>query len=111
MEYTAEQKQMSAEFHEQLARRLEAHDRVVNAQPRLQQDRVSRESMARIHALMDAHAHRFCATFSPEQREEAEAQVEAMFDTPEAQASDTTAPEASAETPPAPAVVVPGKKI
>jgi Spy/CpxP family protein refolding chaperone len=112
MELTAEQEQAYADFEQQLARRMEAHHRVVNAQPRSQQDRVSQESKKRISALMVEFGRRFVASFTPEQRAQLDAGLDAQFAewvaedqaAAEAQASDTPAAEAS------PPVVKPGAK-
>ena len=109
MEFTAEQKQAYAEFNEQLARRMEAHHRIVNAQPRTTRDRIDRENQERISRWAERRKAELGITaMHGSQLAEARAILDQA--TAEAPASGTPAPEVSADASASTVVVKPGAK-
>lgn len=95
MELTMEQRVQ--DFADELAQKVAAHHRVVNAQPRTTRDRIDQAGRARIEQWYQRRKAELMAVVGPVSDPEP----------PEAQAGDTPA----ADTSPAPAVVVPGKKV
>jgi hypothetical protein len=100
MELTMEQQVQ--DFADELAQKVAAHHRVVNAQPRTTRDRIDQAGRARIEQWYQRRKAELMAVVGPVSDPEP----------PAAQASDTPAAEASPSIVDAtPAVVVPGKKI
>lgn len=95
-----EQQAAQAQYDDELARKWDAHHRIVNAQPLSQQDRIAAENRARIGAWSSKRQAELGLT--AEAGEPAAAAPAAPVQAPEARAS--------ADTPVPAVVVAPGKK-